>query len=278
MIPFIHRSRTRASTRPRRTLGLGRRARREVHPLPTDVRSASPRLTAAQGASMKRLVSSRLLRCAATAEILFVVACGGGGSAPPGALLLSGINPTVGSAVGGTPVTLVGTNFQAGATVTFGAAQATGVTYDSSNALSAITPAGALGAVNVTVTNPDGQSSVLTSGFTYQEPTCAVPALITGDTTLGPTCIWVATATVNVGELPIRCSPCFREPPSCFPARNWVDRGCRYKSASRHRAHWWWSAPAMRVSSSRRHPPRPTPAIGGELSLGPMAVAPCCST
>ncbi len=148
---------------------------------------------------MKRLVSSRLLRCAATAEILFVVACGGGGSAPPGALLLSGINPTVGSAVGGTPVTLVGTNFQAGATVTFGAAQATGVTYDSSNALSAITPAGALGAVNVTVTNPDGQSSVLTSGFTYQEPTCAVPALITGDTTLGPTCIWVATATVNVG-------------------------------------------------------------------------------
>jgi len=64
-------------------------------------------------------------------------------------------------------VTITGTNFAAGATVTFGGTAATSVVVVNSTTITATTPAGSAGAVTVTVTNPGPRSGSLTNGFTY---------------------------------------------------------------------------------------------------------------
>ena len=70
-------------------------------------------------------------------------------------------------AAGGTAVTLTGTNFAAGATVTVGGAAATSVVVVSSTRITAVTPAGAAGARDVRVALSGGQAVTLTGGFTY---------------------------------------------------------------------------------------------------------------
>jgi Glycosyl hydrolases family 16/IPT/TIG domain len=90
----------------------------------------------------------------------------GQGSSKP-APTLSGISPTSGTTAGGTPVTITGTGFLAGATVAFGTTAASGVTVVSATSITATTPAHAAGAVNVVVTNTDAQSGTLTNGYTY---------------------------------------------------------------------------------------------------------------
>jgi len=77
------------------------------------------------------------------------------------------VSPSSGSTAGGTAVTVTGTNFAAGATVTFGSAAATNVVVVNSTTITATTPAGNAGAVTVTVTNPGGQGGSLTNGYTY---------------------------------------------------------------------------------------------------------------
>ncbi|MGB6686415.1 MAG: IPT/TIG domain-containing protein, partial [Terracidiphilus sp.] len=67
---------------------------------------------------------------------------------------------------GGTAVTITGTNFAAGATVTFGGTAASNVVVVNSTTITATTPAGSAGAVTVTVT-VGGQSGSLSGGFTY---------------------------------------------------------------------------------------------------------------
>jgi hypothetical protein len=80
---------------------------------------------------------------------------------------VTGVSPSSGSTAGGTAVTVTGTNFVAGATVTFGGTAATGVTVVNSTTITATTPAGSVGAVTVTVTNPGSQSGSLANGYTY---------------------------------------------------------------------------------------------------------------
>ena len=80
---------------------------------------------------------------------------------------VSSVTPNSGPSSGGTPVTIGGTNFAAGASVTFGGSPATNVVVVSSSKITANTPAHAVGAVDVTVTNPNGQNGTLPSGFTY---------------------------------------------------------------------------------------------------------------
>ncbi|MBI3652031.1 MAG: IPT/TIG domain-containing protein [Acidobacteria bacterium] len=94
---------------------------------------------------------------------------------PAPAPTLSSVTPNSGSTVGGTSVTLAGSNFVGGATVTFGGVAATGVTVNSATSITATTPAHAAGAVNVTVTNPDSQSATLTNGFTFTNPASPLP-------------------------------------------------------------------------------------------------------
>ena len=64
-------------------------------------------------------------------------------------------------------MTITGTNFAAGATVTIGGTAATAVTVVSSTSITATTPAHAAGAVPVVVTNPGNLSGTLATGFTY---------------------------------------------------------------------------------------------------------------
>lgn len=85
----------------------------------------------------------------------------------PDAPTITDINPNMGPNTGGTAVTVTGTNFVSGATVSFGGTAATSVTFVDSTQLDVVTPAHAAGVVDVTVTNPDGLNGVLTNGFTY---------------------------------------------------------------------------------------------------------------
>jgi hypothetical protein len=64
-------------------------------------------------------------------------------------------------------VTINGTNFASGASVTFGGTAATSVVVVSAIKITAKTPAHAAGAVNVTVTNTNTASGTLTNGFLY---------------------------------------------------------------------------------------------------------------
>jgi chitodextrinase len=85
---------------------------------------------------------------------------------PEAAPTVSSVSPNKGPLAGGTAVTIMGTNFAAGATVTFGGAAATNVVVVSGTQITATTPAGSAGAVTVTAT-VNGQSGSLASGFTY---------------------------------------------------------------------------------------------------------------
>jgi hypothetical protein len=82
------------------------------------------------------------------------------------AATVAGVAPATGAAAGGTHVTLTGSNFTPGTTVTVGGVAATGVTVDSPTQLRLITGAHAAGAVNVVVTN-DAGAVTATGAFTY---------------------------------------------------------------------------------------------------------------
>ena len=78
------------------------------------------------------------------------------------------IAPTSGPLAGGTQVTITGTNFVSGGSfgVTIGGANAAGV-FVNPTTITARTPAHAAGAVNVVITNNDGQTVTGTNAYTY---------------------------------------------------------------------------------------------------------------
>ena len=92
-----------------------------------------------------------------------------GGSNP--APKVSAISPNSGTASGGAAVTITGTGFQSGATVTIGGAAATAVTVVSNTSITAKTPAHAAGAADVVVKNTDNQTGGLSGGYTYTSGT-----------------------------------------------------------------------------------------------------------
>ena len=125
-----------------------------------------------------------------------------GGPAPT----ISSVLPNSGPVVGGTVVTITGTDFQSGATVTFGQTPAA-VVFSSATQLLATTPAHAPGTVDVIVRNPDTQSAMVSGGFTYQP--VPAPTTISLLPTSGPEAggtlvtVWgtnfLAGATVSFG-------------------------------------------------------------------------------
>lgn len=84
---------------------------------------------------------------------------------------VTAVAPNTGVTTGGTAVTITGTGFLTGATVTFGGTLASGVTVVNGTTITASTPAHAAGAVNVVVINTDAKSGTLTNGYTYTTPT-----------------------------------------------------------------------------------------------------------
>ena len=95
---------------------------------------------------------------------------------------VSSVSPNSGSTAGGTAVTITGTNFAAGATVTFGGTAATNVVAVNSTTITATTPAGSAGAVTVTVT-VNGQSGSLTQWIHL----CGAPTVSSVSPNNGPT-------------------------------------------------------------------------------------------
>jgi hypothetical protein len=85
------------------------------------------------------------------------------------------VEPSEGSAAGGTPVTITGANLTAVTTVDFGAARATEVEVRSATGITAVSPPGA-GAVDVTVSTPERTSPAGSADeFTYLAPTPTPP-------------------------------------------------------------------------------------------------------
>lgn len=129
---------------------------------------------------------------AVTIALGLTSACGGGGDhgsplsptpLPPGparsplsaettlisplSLGIVAVSPSSGPVSGGTPLTITGNDFAAGALVLVGDLPALDVVVLTSTAITAVTPPHAEGVVDVIVTNPDGESTVLAGTYTY---------------------------------------------------------------------------------------------------------------
>ncbi|WP_455907232.1 IPT/TIG domain-containing protein, partial [Streptomyces niveus] len=87
--------------------------------------------------------------------------------------VLGSVVPVSGPVAGGTTVTLTGSNLAGVTGVRFGATAATSFTVVSSTQIMAVSPAGAVGPVQVTVTSPAGTSN----GIPYNYTAVSVPVL-----------------------------------------------------------------------------------------------------
>jgi hypothetical protein len=89
--------------------------------------------------------------------------------APP---TIKKLAPKRGPAAGGTSVTITGTNFVGVTAVKFGGKEATGFTVNSLGSITATSPAGTTGKVDVTVTTADGTTMISAKDkFLYEAPT-----------------------------------------------------------------------------------------------------------
>ncbi|MGZ8831994.1 MAG: cupredoxin domain-containing protein [Thermoanaerobaculia bacterium] len=99
----------------------------------------------------------------AAGPVTVTVNCGGGGASLPGgftfnnAPTITSFNPA--SGLPGTTVTITGTGFQSGATVSFGGVASPTVNFGSSSSLTAVVPNMPAGPASITVTNPDTLSA-----------------------------------------------------------------------------------------------------------------------
>ena len=135
------------------------------------------------------------LTAACPALVLFLVfACGGCKRSPTGPTpptpktsvpTITSISPTSGPTSGGTAVTITGTNFAAGATVTICGVPATNVQVPSSTQITAMTGAGAAGTGDVSVT-VNGQTGRLPGGFTYLAAVSVSLSFVVYNHTAGP--------------------------------------------------------------------------------------------
>lgn len=126
---------------------------------------------------------------------------------------ISGVSPTGGNNTGGTSITITGTQFEAGATVTVGGQPCASVVVVSDTQITCVTPAGADGAADVVVSNTDGGEVTATGVFTFVDPPTIDGGAITPSTGpgIGGTVItipgtgFLSGAQVLIGGVP--CSP-----------------------------------------------------------------------
>ncbi len=104
----------------------------------------------------------------------------GGGTVTVPSPAITSVTPVTGSANGGTVVTITGSNFLSGVTVNFGANAGTGIILSGSNSITATTPAGAPGPVNVVVINTNALSATNFNAFTYLAPPPLPATLVPG--------------------------------------------------------------------------------------------------
>ena|GEM_PF-1791313 len=78
------------------------------------------------------------------------------------------VNPSNVPETGGTNITITGTNFISGVSITIDGTACTPVTFTSSTTVGCTTPANTSGSYDIVLTNPDGQSVTSVSAITYQ--------------------------------------------------------------------------------------------------------------
>ena len=102
--------------------------------------------------------------------------------APPA---VTSVSPSSGTTAGGTSVTIGGTNFTAVTSVRFGATSVPNFTVNSATQITVLSPSGAAGTVDITVTTPGGTSALsATDQFTYL---VAAPVVTGVSPAAGPT-------------------------------------------------------------------------------------------
>lgn len=116
-----------------------------------------------------------------TAELTGILVTDAGGTHVPSATVLAesgtpykimtvnatSLTPPYGDVAGGTVVTIIGSAFGAGTTVTFGGIVASSISVDSSTQMTCTTPPGTEGVVDVVVRQPSGDSATLVKAYTY---------------------------------------------------------------------------------------------------------------
>lgn len=119
----------------------------------------------------------------------------------PPAPSISGVSPTSGTTAGGTSVTITGTDFTGASSVKFGSTDAASFSVVNNSTITAVSPAGAAGTVDIRVTTTGGTSSIAAADrFSFVDPT----------NTPTPT----ATSTPTSTATPAPTSTSTPEPPS----------------------------------------------------------------
>ncbi len=109
---------------------------------------------------------------------------------------VTGVSPAAGSLAGGNSVTITGTGFSTATAVDFGTTPATSVVIVSATQLTAVSPAGTVGTVDVTVTGPGGSSATSAADqFVY----VAVPAVTAVSPAAGPLAGGTSVTITGVG-------------------------------------------------------------------------------
>ena len=125
---------------------------------------------------------------------------------------VTGISPTFGPTTGGTSVTITGTGFTGATAVNFGTTAVTSFTIDSDTQITATSPAGSAGTVDITVNNPYYVSATssadqyvymlggvhnLNSGLIYPTIQGAIDAATAGDTLIVDSGIYPERITID---------------------------------------------------------------------------------
>ena len=112
---------------------------------------------------------NQALASCALVSLLALAGCGENPNQPGSTLAVSSITPTSGSSIGGTAVTITGSNFVTGISVTLGGVAATNVTLTGPTSLTATTAPRAAGVADVVV-SVGGRSATLPGAFTFVSP------------------------------------------------------------------------------------------------------------
>jgi hypothetical protein len=112
---------------------------------------------------------------------------------------VTGISPSTGTTAGGTSVTVTGTNLSGATGVSFGSFGDGKITADSSTKVTATSPAGSAGTVDITVTTAGGTSATTSADkFTYVTPTPTVTGVSpSSGTTAGGTAVTITGTNLS---------------------------------------------------------------------------------
>ena len=109
------------------------------------------------------------------------------------------VTPNAGALAGGTSLTITGSDFISGATVTIDGAACTPVAFNSASSLTCTKPTNIAGTYSVVVTNPNTMTGTLASAYTYQAAPTVSSVSPSGGNTLGGSTITITGTRFKSG-------------------------------------------------------------------------------